>query len=181
MNELKAVIESLVFMSEGPLSMKKLKEIFDGVTENEIARALSELVDEYEKRQGGLCLMEVAGGYQFRTAEVSTPWVLKLRGGRPAALSQAALETLAVVAYQQPVLKSEIEQVRGVDVSGTLKGLLDKNLVRIVGRKDVAGRPIMYGTTRRFLEVFNLRDLSELPTLREMKELEEYEEPETLE
>ena len=90
-------------------------------------------------------------------------------------LSRAAMETLAVVAYRQPVLKGEIEQVRGVDVSTALRGLLEKNLVRIVGRKDVPGKPIMYGTTKRFLEVFNLRDLSELPTLREMKELEESE------
>lgn len=81
------------------------------------------------------------------------------------------METLAVVAYKQPVMKSEIEKVRGVDVSGSLKGLLEKNLVRIVGRKDIPGRPIIYGTTKKFLEVFNLRDLSELPTLRELKEL----------
>ena len=89
------------------------------------------------------------------------------------ALSQAALETLAVVAYRQPIIKSEIERIRGVDVSGTLKGLLEKNLVRIVGRKDVPGRPIIYGTGKKFLEVFGLKDLSELPTLKEIEELED--------
>ena len=87
-------------------------------------------------------------------------------------LSPAALETLAVVAYRQPLVKSEIDRIRGVDVSGALKGLLDKKLVRIVGRKDVPGKPIIYGTTKKFLEVFNLKDLSELPTLRELKDLQ---------
>jgi segregation and condensation protein B len=95
-----------------------------------------------------------------------------LKAGRPAMLSPAAMETLAVVAYRQPLVKSEIDRIRGVDASGTLKGLLEKKLVRIVGRKDVPGKPIIYGTTRKFLEVFNLKDLSELPTLRELKDLQ---------
>lgn len=175
MKELKTVIESLLFVSDIPLSIKKMKELFDDVSESDVAAAVRELVDEYSRREGGVFLAEVAGGFQFRTADISTPWILKFRGGRPASLSQAALETLAVIAYRQPVLKSDIEQVRGVDVSAALKGLLEKNLVRVVGRKDVPGRPIMYGTTKRFLEVFNLKDLSELPTLRELKELEEEE------
>jgi segregation and condensation protein B len=175
MKELKTIIESLLFVSDIPLSIKKMKELFDDVSEADVAAAVRELVDEYARREGGVFLADVAGGFQFRTADISTPWILKLRGGRPASLSQAALETLAVVAYRQPVLKSDIEQVRGVDVSAALKGLLEKNLVRVVGRKDVPGRPIMYGTTKRFLEVFSLRDLSELPTLRELNELEEEE------
>lgn len=173
MKDLKSIIESLVFVSETPLSIKKLRELFDDVPEQDIREALRELADRYDPGRGGLYLAEVAGGFQFRTADAAAPWIQKLRGGRPAMLSQAAMETLAVVAYRQPVLKSEIEQVRGVDVSAALRGLLEKNLIRIVGRKDVPGKPIMYGTTKRFLEVFNLRDLSELPTLREMKELEE--------
>ncbi|HET57868.1 MAG TPA: SMC-Scp complex subunit ScpB [Deltaproteobacteria bacterium] len=175
MKELKTIIESLLFVSDIPLSIKKMKELLDDVSEADVAAAVRELVDEYSRREGGVFLAEVAGGFQFRTADISTPWILKLRGGRPASLSQAALETLAVVAYRQPVLKSDIEQVRGVDVSAALKGLLEKNLVRVVGRKDVPGRPIMYGTTKRFLEVFGLKDLSELPTLRELNELEEEE------
>ncbi len=175
MKELKTIIESLLFVSDIPLSIKKMRELFDDVSESDVAAAVRELVDEYARREGGVFLADVAGGFQFRTADISTPWILKLRGGRPASLSQAALETLAVVAYRQPVLKSDIEQVRGVDVSAALKGLLEKNLVRVVGRKDVPGRPIMYGTTKRFLEVFSLKDLSELPTLRELKELEEEE------
>ena len=100
------------------------------------------------------------------------PWIRKLKAARPAMLSPAALETVAVVAYRQPLVKSEIDRIRGVDVSGALKGLLEKKLVRIVGRKDVPGKPIIYGTTKRFLEVFNLKDLSELPTLRDLKDLQ---------
>ncbi|MDD5475723.1 MAG: SMC-Scp complex subunit ScpB [Syntrophales bacterium] len=175
MKDLKIIIESLVYISETPLSVNKLKELLVDVPEKDIREALAGLADEYARRDGGIFLAEVAGGYQFRTAELSAPWILKLRGGKPATLSQAAMETLAVVAYRQPVLKLDIEQVRGVDVSATLRGLLEKNLVRIVGRKDVPGKPILYGTTKKFLEAFNLRDLSELPTLREIKELEEAE------
>jgi segregation and condensation protein B len=93
--------------------------------------------------------------------------------GKPAGLTPAALETLAVIAYRQPVVKADIDRFRGVDVSGSLKGLLEKKLVRVVGRKDVPGKPILYGTTKKFLEVFNLKDLAELPTLRELKELQE--------
>lgn len=173
MKDLKSIIEALVFVSEAPLSIKKLRELFDDVPEQDIREALRELTDHYAPGRGGLYLAEVAGGFQFRTTDAAASWIQKLRGGRPAMLSQPAMETLAVVAYRQPVLKSEIEQVRGVDVSAALRGLLEKSLIRIVGRKDVPGKPIMYGTTKRFLEVFNLRDLSELPTLREMKELEE--------
>jgi segregation and condensation protein B len=172
MDDLKAIIESLVFVSETPISAKKLGEILNTVEVNEIAQVLDDLMRDYEERKSGLRLAEVAGGYQFRTRDDLGPWVKKLKGMKPALLSRAALETLAVIAYRQPVMKSEIEKVRGVDVSGTLKGLLEKNLVRIVGRKDVPGRPIIYGTTRKFLEVFNLKDLSELPTLRELRELE---------
>ena len=117
-------------------------------------------------------MKEIAGGYQFRTGETLTSWVLKLKGHKPMDLSPAAMETLAVIAYRQPVMKSEIERVRGVDVSGIMRGLLEKNLVRIMGRKNVPGRPIIYGTTRKFLETFGLKALSDLPTLREFKELE---------
>lgn len=100
-------------------------------------------------------------------------WIKRLKGGKPVVVSQAAMETLAIVAYRQPIVKADIERMRGVDVSGPLRGLLDKKLVRMVGRKDVPGKPILYGTTRKFLEVFNLKDLSELPTLRELRELQE--------
>jgi segregation and condensation protein B len=100
-------------------------------------------------------------------------WVKKLKGTKPAALSASAIETLAIVAYRQPIVKSEIESIRGVDAGHALKVLLEKKLLRILGRKDVPGKPIIYGTTKKFLEVFNLKDLAELPTLRELKELNE--------
>jgi segregation and condensation protein B len=171
MEEKVAVIEALLFASETPLTAERMAEILPDTEKKEIVSHLEGLMREYEARGGGISLQEVAGGFQFRTRTDLALWIRKLKAGRPAILSPAAMETLAVVAYRQPLVKSEIDRIRGVDVSGALKGLLDKKIVRIVGRKDVPGKPIIYGTTRKFLEVFNLRDLSELPTLRELKDL----------
>jgi segregation and condensation protein B len=173
MEENIAILEALIFASEVPLTPERAVEILPGMGKKEIVFLLEELIREYETRGGGIFLREVAGGFQFRTRQDLAPWIRKLKAVRPAMLSPAALETLAVVAYRQPLVKSEIDRIRGVDVSGALKGLLEKKIVRIVGRKDVPGKPIIYGTTRKFLEVFNLRDLSELPTLRELKDLQE--------
>lgn len=172
MDNLKGVIEALVFVSDTPITVAVMEGILEGVSRKEISTALDDLIREYEERNGGISLREIAGGYQFRTSETLAPWVLKLKGEKPMGLSPAAMETLAVIAYRQPVMKAEIEKVRGVDVSGILRGLLEKNLVRIMGRKNVPGRPIIYGTTGRFLEIFGLKALSDLPTLREFKELE---------
>jgi len=170
MNDVKAIVEALIFVSDLPLSIDKIREVLgEEVEKKEIAEALATIREEYKTRAGGLFLKEIAGGYQFRTGEKAAPWIKKMKAIKPLSLSPAAMETLAVVVYRQPIMKSEIEQVRGVDVSGVLKGLLEKNLVRMVGRKDVPGRPIIYGTTRKFLEVFNLRDLSDLPSLKEIE------------
>lgn len=169
MDNLKAVVEALIFVSEIPLSLNKIMEIIGDAEKEEITGIINDLVRDYNERDGGIFLNEVAGGYQFRTKEICAPWIRQLKATRPKALSQAALETIAVIAYRQPVMKSEIEKVRGVDVSGILKGLMEKNLVRIVGRKDVPGRPIIYGTTKKFLEVFGLKDLSDLPTFKELE------------
>jgi segregation and condensation protein B len=177
MENIKAVIEALILASEAPLVLEKICFILPEVEKMEIKDALEKLMIEYNERQGGICLQEVAGGFQFRTRPELGNWVKKLKSTKPASLSPAALETLAIVAYRQPIVKSEIESIRGVDVSAPLKGLLEKKLVRIVGRKNVPGKPIIYGTTKKFLEVFNLKDLSELPTLRELKELHEQQEP----
>jgi segregation and condensation protein B len=177
MENYKAVIESLIFTSDAPLTLEKICVILEGVEKSDVKKAIEQLVVEYDERGSGICLAEVAGGFQFRTRPELSPWVKKLKGTKSASLSPAALETLAIVAYKQPIVKVEIEDIRGVDVSGPLKGLLEKKLVRIVGRKDVPGKPIIYGTTKKFLEVFNLKDLSELPTLRELKELNEQKEP----
>jgi segregation and condensation protein B len=172
MEEKIAIIEAIIFASETPLTVDRVAEIMLDTEKKEIVDLLEKLVRKYEERGGGFCLMEVAGGFQFRTRQDLAPWIRKLKAARPAMLSPAALETLAVVAYRQPLVKSEIDRIRGVDASGALKGLLEKKLVRIVGRKDVPGKPIIYGTTKKFLEVFNLKDLSELPTLRELKDLQ---------
>jgi len=176
MENIQAIIEALVLVSETPLSMEKICAVLAEVEKSQVQDALDKLIAEYEDRQSGICLQEVAGGYQFRTRVELANWVKKLRGHKPASLSPASLETLAIVAYRQPIVKTEIESIRGVDVSAPLRGLLDKKLVRIVGRKDVPGKPMIYGTTRKFLEVFNLKDLSELPTLRELKELNQSQE-----
>jgi len=176
MENIQAIIEALVLVSETPLSMEKICAVLPEVEKSQVQEAIDKLIAEYEDRQSGICLQEVAGGYQFRTRVELANWVKKLRGSKPASLSPASLETLAIVAYRQPIVKAEIESIRGVDVSAPLRGLLDKKLVRIVGRKDVPGKPMIYGTTRKFLEVFNLKDLSELPTLRELKELNQSQE-----
>jgi segregation and condensation protein B len=176
MENIQAIIEALVLVSETPLSLEKICAVLAEVEKSQVQEALDKLIAEYEDRQSGICLQEVAGGYQFRTRVELANWVKKLKGSKPASLSPASLETLAIVAYRQPIVKAEIESIRGVDVSAPLRGLLDKKLVRIVGRKDVPGKPMIYGTTRKFLEVFNLKDLSELPTLRELKELNQLQE-----
>jgi segregation and condensation protein B len=173
MEEKTAILEALIFSSENPLTPERIAEILPDMGRKEIIALLEQLAQEYDMRMGGMGLVEVAGGYQFRTRPELAPWIRKLKAARPAMLSAAALETLAVIAYRQPLVKAEIDRIRGVDVSGALKGLLEKKLVRIVGRKDVPGKPIIYGTTKKFLEVFNLNDLSELPTLRELKDLQE--------
>jgi segregation and condensation protein B len=172
MDEKTAIIEALIFASDAPLTAERIAEVLGDTDRKEVASLLEQLSKHYEERGSGISLFEVAGGYQFRTRPDLAPWLRKLKAGRPASLSPAAMETLAVVAYRQPIVKSDVDRIRGVDTSGALKGLLEKKLVRIVGRKDVPGKPIIYGTTRKFLEVFNLNDLSEMPTLREMKDFQ---------
>ncbi|TFG38364.1 MAG: SMC-Scp complex subunit ScpB [Syntrophobacterales bacterium] len=171
MDNLKSVVEALIFVSDIPISLDKMRDILgEEVKKKDIAEIVEEITRDYAERRGGIFVNEIAGGYQFRTGEDNAPWIRKLKAIKPMTLSPAAMETLAVIVYKQPIMKSEIEQVRGVDVSGILKGLMEKKLVKIVGRKDVPGRPIIYGTTRKFMEVFNLRDLSDLPTLKEIEE-----------
>jgi segregation and condensation protein B len=176
MENIKAVIEALIFASDTPLALEKIFIILSGVEKQEIKEALENLLLEYNERQAGIYLQEVAGGFQFRTRPELSPWIKKLKSTKPHSLSPQAMETLAIVAYKQPIVKSEIESIRGVDVGAPLKGLLDKKLIRIVGRKDVPGKPIIYGTTKKFLEVFNLKNLMDLPNLRELKELNQQQE-----
>ena len=176
MEKIKAIIEALIFASDTPLAPEKIRVVFPEEEKKEIKEIIDQLVSEYNERDGGIFLQEVAGGFQFRTRPELSTWVKKLKSTKPHSLSPQAMETLAIVAYKQPIVKSEIESIRGVDVGAPLKGLLDKKLIRIVGRKDVPGKPIIYGTTRKFLEVFNLKDLLDLPNLRELKELNQQQE-----
>jgi len=169
--ELPAIIESLLFAADEPLRLETLRGVLDGVDTAAIRQALDDLAAEYEKRGGGFYLLEVAGGYQLRTRPCFHPWIRRLRGSSGERLSRAALETLAIVAYRQPIVRAEIENLRGVDCGGVLRLLLERRLIRVMGRKEIPGRPLIYGTTRQFLEVFELRDLKDLPTLKEIREL----------
>ena len=169
--DLKSIVESLLFVADGPLTLQRLAEVLEGVGREEIRAVLGEIQAELESQRRGLRLMEVAGGYQLRTPKVNADWVKKLLGGRPARMSRATLETLAIIAYRQPVTRAEIEAIRGVDVDGVVNTLLERSLIRAVARKDVPGRPFLYGTTPEFLQFFNLKDLTHLPTLKEMKKI----------
>jgi segregation and condensation protein B len=169
--EVKSILESLLLVADAPLTLQRLAEVLNGVDKNELVAALSDLQGEFDSGARGIRLVEVAGGYQLRTAAANADWVKKLLGGRPARMSRATLETLAIIAYRQPITKAEIEAVRGVDVDGVVNTLLERNLIRAVARKDVPGRPFLYGTTPEFLQLFNLKDLSYLPTLKEMEQI----------
>jgi segregation and condensation protein B len=170
-DELKSIIESLLFVADGPQTLHRIGEVLDPVDRPAIQGVLTELQAEYESQNRGVRLVEVAGGYQLRTAKASADWVKKFLGGRPARMGKATLETLAIVAYRQPITKAEVEAIRGVDVDGVITTLLERNLIRAVARKDVPGRPFLYGTTPEFLQLFNLKDLAHLPTLKEMEEI----------
>ena len=169
--EIKSVVESLLFVAEGPQSLQRLGEILDSVDRATLHSVMNEIQADYESQNRGIRLVEVAGGYQLRTAKANADWVKKYLGGRPARMSKATLETLAIIAYRQPITRAEVEAIRGVDVDGVVTTLLERNLIRVVARKDVPGRPFLYGTTPEFLQLFNLKDLSQLPTLKEMEEI----------
>jgi segregation and condensation protein B len=169
--ELRSIVESLLFVAEGPLTIQRLGEVLEDADKDDIRTALQEIQAELENNRRGVRLVEVAGGYQFRTAKVNADWVKKFLGGRPARMGRATLETLAIIAYRQPITRAEIEAIRGVDVDGVINTLLDRSLIRAVARKDVPGRPFLYGTTPEFLQLFNLKDLTHLPTLKEMEEI----------
>jgi segregation and condensation protein B len=169
--DLKSILESLLFVADGPLTLQRLTEVLEGVGKDEMRSALDQLQEELENQQRGVRLVEVAGGFQLRTPKVNADWVKKLLGGRPARMSRATLETLAIIAYRQPITRAEIEAIRGVDVDGVVNTLLERNLIRAVARKDVPGRPFLLGTTPEFLQLFNLKDLTHLPTLKEMEEI----------
>ncbi len=168
---LKLIVESLLFASGDPLTPRQIRDLLPGKDLKEIKDVLKELKDEYETMKRSFLIKEVAEGYQFRSLPKFRPYIANMLISTQSRLSKAALETLTIVAYKQPIIRQEIERLRGVEVGGILKMLLKKGLIRIVGRKSLPGRPIIYGTTKKFLEVFDLKDLSYLPTLKEIEEL----------
>lgn len=171
-NEIKGIIESLLFVHQHPLTVDNIVKIIGNeVGKKEVKEVLTDLVTEYQGMERSFQLMEVGEGYQFRTRVEYAPWIRNLKKVKPARLSQSALETLSIVAYRQPIVRAEVENIRGVDSGWVLNSLLEKGLIKILGRKEVAGRPLVYGTSRRFLEVFGLRDLGGLPTLQELDAL----------
>ncbi|MFQ5586903.1 MAG: SMC-Scp complex subunit ScpB [Thermodesulfobacteriota bacterium] len=170
---LKPLIEALIFTADRPLSIDRIMSILERESREEVRGAVRELMEEYDDGGRGLIISLVAGGYQMRTKPEFSPWLRKLTNVRLSRLSRAAMETLAIVAYRQPVTRGELEGIRGVDSGGVLRTLLDKRLVKVVGKKDIPGKPSVYGTTREFLELFDLKDLSSLPKLQEIEEVEE--------
>lgn len=174
LNELKAIVESLIFVSEEPITGRQILEALEeaNVSKEELDACIEAIRESSNNDSSrGLQLAQVAGGYQFRTKESCVVWIQKLNIPKPVRLSQPALETLSIVAYRQPIVRSEIESIRGVDVGGVLKTLLERNLIRIIGRRDEPGQPLIYGTTPEFLELFGLNSLSELPPLTDIEEL----------
>ena len=168
-SQLKQLVEALVFASDKPITVVRLRQLTRISDTRRLEHALAELAEDYRDR--GLVLQQVSGGYQFRTRTQWAGWVQQLIAGRPVRLSRAQLETLAIIAYRQPITRPEIDEIRGVDSSATLKLLMDRALIRILGKKEEVGRPMLYGTTKEFLDFFSLGDLRELPTLREYSEL----------
>lgn len=186
MEKLKSIVEAVIFASDVPLSLKQLKEIINGtdkafalkdgnnlkVNEDEIKNAIDELNREYAERGSAFRIIEIAEGYQFATLPEFSKWVGRLFKERTKKkLSQPALETLAIIAYKQPISKPEIEAIRGVNVDHIIKTLLEKKLITIVGRAETIGRPLLYGTTKEFLKYFGLKSLSDLPKPSEIEEI----------
>ncbi len=175
--QLKSAIESLLFIAGNPISLDRLKGIFEDAASEEIEAQLDALGQEYDTRGSGIMLAEVAGGYQLATRPENAVWIRRFRSVKVSSkLSKPALETLAIVAYKQPITRSEVEAIRGVNIGGIMRNLMERRLVKIVGKKDVPGKPMMYGTSLEFLQYFGLKDLSSLPTLKEFQELEAGEE-----
>ena len=171
MEDLKNIIESLLFVAEEPLSIDQIKQVLATPETKAIRQELNDLITDYEERQGAFMLKEVAGGYQFRSRPEYVPWIKRLLQPKPARLSKAALETLAIIAYKQPIIRSDIEHLRGVDCGGVVRMLLERKLIRVLGRKEIPGRPLIYATTKQFLQVFDLKNLKDLPSPKEIEAL----------
>jgi segregation and condensation protein B len=167
---LRDIVETLIFVSGRPIGTSEMLAA-TGVTRKELEEVLDLLEREWEERGRGIQLVRVAEGYEFRSRPAFAPWIKALNRPKPQRLSVAGIETLALIAYRQPVTRSDIESVRGVDSGGVLKSLTDRRLIKCVGRKEEAGRPLLYATTPEFLELFGLKDLADLPPLQEFEEM----------
>ena len=172
-DQVKYIIECLIFTSDTPLTVEKIKAVLEDKSKKEIKVLIEELIQDYQNLDRGIFIREVANGFQFCTKPEYAHLIQKLRKTKPYSLTQPTLETLAIIAYRQPVTKAEIELVRGVDCGGVLRTLLEKKLIAIKGKKEVIGRPFLYATTSRFLEVFGLENLSSLPSIEEIKQLKD--------
>ncbi len=168
----KAVIEALLFASDAPLTPEKIREVVGDVEEAEIREAIESLRTDYRAGARAFDIFELVGGYQVLSRPEFASWVERLFvERRKARLSRQALETLAIIAYKQPIVKAEIEMIRGVSSDGVIRTLLERDLITITGRAEGVGRPLLYGTTREFLNYFGLNDLSDLPKIEELREL----------
>lgn len=166
----RTVVETLLFVAERPLAVEELRQA-TGIDAERLEKALDQLTGHYREGISGVVLHEVAGGWQLRTSPLNADFARRFLRVKPQRLTRAALETLAIIAYRQPVTRPEIEEIRAVDCGAVVKALLERKLIKILGKKEEPGRPILYGTTREFLEFFALKDLASLPTLREFHEL----------
>ena len=170
--QLKAAIEALIFVSDEPITPKQLAAVLDNADPSAIEAVAEEVMAEFNARQGGLEIRQIAGGYRLSTRPEFHEHIRRYLRTKPSArLSLAALETLAVIAYKQPITLAEIQEIRGVGSVSSVKTLLEKRLIVLKGRKQVVGRPILYGTSKEFLIQFGLNDLSELPSIEDFESL----------
>jgi segregation and condensation protein B len=169
--EKRSIAEALILASPEPITIARLAKLIPRCTPAKARTLVDDLNAEYVAQQRAFEICEVSGGYQMRTHSEYASYLQQLRSTRPLRLSNAALETLAIVAYRQPLTRAEVENVRGVDAGPVMRNLLERKLLKLAGHREVPGRPMLYATTKRFLEVFGLADLEDLPTLRELEEL----------
>lgn len=170
-NKLISIIDSLLFISDHPITIAEFEEVLTEFSGTQITEAIEELKTTRSNEEYGVQLVEINNGYQYRTLKENAEWIVRFNKAKPQRLSRAALESLSIIAYRQPITRPEVEEIRGVDSSGVMKMLLERNLIKILGKKDEVGHPLLYGTTKDFLSFFNLRNLSELPPLKEYTEL----------
>jgi len=165
------IVEAVILASPEPIAAARIAALVPRCNPSQVRALVKELNAEYVEHRRAFEIWEVAGGYQLRSLPEFAPYLKQVQVTRPLRMSSAALETVAIVAYRQPVTRAEVEQIRGVDVGAVLRSLLERQLIRIAGHREVPGRPIIYATTRRFLEVFGLAKLGDLPTLRDLAQL----------